>query len=230
MPPTSERQPTSGLPGLDHVFQGLRPGDNLVWLVDALDDFLPFAAPYCQAAAGGGELHYFRFAAHDPLVPAATKPIVHRLDPAEGFERFVAAAHGIIEQAAPGAAMVFDCLSGLADQWCSDRMLGNFFMLVCPLIAGRRATAYFPLLRQRHSFHASTPIAQTTQILLDVYRHNERLYIHPLKVQGRYSATMHMLHCWEERLFRPVTESSTTAEILAARPWAGLESIRLRLG
>ena len=109
-------------------------------------------------------------------------------------------------------------------------MLGNFFMLTCPYVYDRQSLAYFPLLRNCHCFHALTPISETTQIFLDVYRHQGRLYIHPTKVQQRYSATMYMLHLWDDDLFLPVTESTTIAEILTSRPWGGLESVRLRLG
>ena len=41
---------------------------------------------------------------------------------------------------------------------------------------------------------------------------------------------MYMLHAWEGDNFQPVTESSTIAEILTSIPWAGLESVRFRLG
>ena len=41
---------------------------------------------------------------------------------------------------------------------------------------------------------------------------------------------MYMLHAWQGDSFKPVTESSTTAEILTSIPWAGLESVRFRLG
>ena len=41
---------------------------------------------------------------------------------------------------------------------------------------------------------------------------------------------MYMLHRWEGKDFLPVTESSIIAEILTSRPWAGLESVRLRMG
>ncbi len=41
---------------------------------------------------------------------------------------------------------------------------------------------------------------------------------------------MYMLHAWEGDRFLPVTESSTIAEILTSRPWAGLDSVRFRLG
>jgi len=49
-------------------------------------------------------------------------------------------------------------------------------------------------------------------------------------VQQRYSPTMYMLHAWKGDEFLPVTESSTTAEILTSHPWAGMDSVRFRLG
>jgi len=224
-------QLSTGLPGLDRVFRGLIPGDNLVWQVDSLDDFAPFVAPYCEAAAARGrKLVYFRFADHEPLVPESAGATVCHLRTDEGFERFIMEIHRVIQEAGQEAIFVFDCLSTLAEAWCSDRMLGSFFMLTCPYVYDRQSLAYFPLLRNSHSFHATTPIAETTQILVDIYRHRGELYLHPIKVQHRYSATMYMLHRWDDDLFLPVTESSTIAEILTSRPWAGLESVRLRLG
>lgn len=226
-----EHTPSTGLPELDHVFRGLQPGDNVVLQIDSVNDFLPFMLPYCRAAvAGGGKLVYFRFARHDPLVPDSLGATVHHLDISEGFEQFITTVHKKVHEAGPEAYFVFDCLSSLAEDWYSDRMLGNFFMLICPLIHRQKSTAYFPIFRQCHSFHATAAVERTTQILADVYRHKGQLYIHPSKVEGRYSATMHVLHRWEKELFRPVMESSTTAEILTAQPWAGLETIRLRLG
>ena len=224
-------QLSTGLPGLDRVFKGLIPGDNLVWQIESLDDFAPFVGPYCEAAlARGRKLIYFRFAEHEPLVPEGIGVTIHQLSTTEGFEQFITQIHQVIQAAGQGACFVFDCLSTLAEAWCSDRMLGNFFMLTCPYVYDRQSLAYFPLLRNFHSFDASTPIAETTQILIDVYRHKEHLYLHPTKVQQRYSSTMYMLHQWIGDQFLPVTESSTIAEILTARPWAGLESVRLRLG
>ncbi len=224
-------QLSTGLPGLDRVFRGLIPGDNLVWQVESLADLTPLVTPYAEAAlARGRKLIYFRFAEHEPLVPERLGATVCRLSTTEGFERFITQIHGAIKEAGQGAYFVFDCLSTLSEAWCSDRMLGNFFLLTCPYVYDRQSLAYFPLLRNCHSFQATTPIAETTQIFVDVYRHKGQLYLHPIKVQQRYSGTMHMLHRWDGEEFAPVTESSTIAEILTARPWAGLESVRLRLG
>ena len=118
--------PTQDCQDWTHVFRGLMPGDNVVLQVDSLSDFLPFMLPYCRSAvAGGGKLVYFRFARHDPLAPDSLGATVHQLDTEEGFERFIANMHRKVQEAGPGASFVFDCLSSLAEDWCSDRMLGN---------------------------------------------------------------------------------------------------------
>ena len=222
---------STGLPGLDRLLRGLIPGDNLVWQVDRIEDFAPFApAYYHHALAHGKSVVYFRFADHPPLVPDELPITLVKLDTAAGFEQFVTRIHKALGEAGREANFLFDCLSVLADDWCSDRMLGNFFRLTCPYVLDLEALAYFPLLRNCHSFHAMAPITNTTQVFLDVYRHREELYVHPIKVEHRYSPTMHMLHAWEGDEFVPLMESSTTAEILTAMPWTGLDSVRMQQG
>lgn len=222
---------STGLPGLDHALQGLRPGDNVVWQVDTVDDYVPFVRPYCaHALASGRRLVYFRFAKHAPLVSAEQGADVYELRPEEGFEPFITRIHRVIEEVGEGAYYLFDALSELTLELYSDRMLANFYMLTCPHLYALRTVAYYALLKHYHSYHASSPIAETTQILFDVYRHSNRLYVHPRKVQNRYSATMHMLHMWEGDEFRPVTESGVVAEVLTAAEWAGLDPAAERPG
>jgi hypothetical protein len=227
----ADLQLSSGLPGLDRLLKGLIPGDNLVWQVDAIEDYFPFVEPYVsRALVSGRNVVYFRFAEHAPLVPDELPITVCRLQTSQGFEQFITEIHRNVSDAGRGAYFVFDCLSTLAKEWLSDRMLGNFFMLTCPYVYDLESVAYFPLLRNVHSFHATGPIGETTQIFIDVYRHKGGLYVHPTKVQHRYSPTMFMLHEWEGEEFAPVTESSTIAEILTSMPWGGLDSVRLRQG
>lgn len=224
-------QLTTGLRGLDRVLKGLIPGDNIVWQVDSVEDYQPFLPPYCESAlATGRRLVYFRFAKHGPLVSCDSGVDVKPLDPAAGFEKFITEIHKVIESTGRRSFYLFDCLSDLAADWYSDRMLGNFFMLTCPYLYDVEAIAYFSILRGHHSVHASATIANTTQILLDVYRHRDKLYVHPIKVQQRHSPTMYMLHAWEQDSFVPVSESSTIAEILTSSPWGISETARSRLG
>lgn len=222
---------TTGLAGLDKVFKGLIPGDNIVWRVGSIDDYIPFVKPYCtEAMKRGHKLIYFRFAKHEPLVDADCGAEIHQLHPEAGFEAFLDEVHKVIENTGHGGFYVFDCLSELTVDWYSDQMLGNFFMLTCPYLLDVEAIACFSLLRNYHSAGAISAITNTTQILVDVYRHKGGLYIHPLKVQQRYSPTMYMLHAWKGEEFIPVAQSATIAEIMTSSPWRQLTSAGSGIG
>ena len=226
----SDTRLSTGLAGLDQVLRGLIAGDNIVWQVDSIEDFLCFARPYYQdAVRRGRRVVYFRFARHEPLVGQGEGVEIHSLRPEDGFERFITEIHRVIGRVGRGGHYLFDSLSDLAVDWYSDQMLGNFFMLTCPYLFDMETITYFPLLRNYHSSYAITPISETTQVLLDVLRHEGTLYLHPKKVEQRYSSTMYMLHAWRGDEFLPVTQSAMISEILRSGPWRGLDSSDRRL-
>src|SRR5512141_2972666 len=207
--------PSTGMPALDGVLRGLRMGDNVVWQVEAVDDYALLVRPFVdEALRQGRRVVYFRFARHAPLVPEGAAVEVQRLSPALGFESFTASIHRAIEAAGPETFYVFDCLSDLAADWYSDLMLGNFFMVTCPYLYDLDTVTYFALLRDGHSIDAVSSIRGTTQLLIDVFRHKERLYIHPLKVDRRSSPTMYLPHVRDGKAFRPLTESAVLSEVL----------------
>jgi hypothetical protein len=206
--------PSTGSPALDRVLGGLIAGDNVVWQVGSVEDYLPFVRPYCEEALRQGrKFIYFHFERHPELIPPDPRVETHRLEPASGFETFTAAIHSVIARAGRGAFYLFDCLSDLAADWCSDMMLGNFFTVTCPYLWELETIAYFALLRRHHSYRAVAAIRDTTQLLLDVHRHEGAIYVHPLKVFQRYSPTMYLPHVWEAGSFRPVTDSATISGI-----------------
>jgi pyruvate,water dikinase len=210
----AEAHPSTGLPALDRILEGLLAGDNVVWQVASIDDYLPFVRPYCEEALRQHrKLIYFHFERHDELISPDPRIETHRLDPASGFETLTAEIHRVIARAGYGAFYLFDCLSDLAADWYSDMMLGNFFKVTCPYLRELNTIAYFALLRRRHSYRTVAAIRDTTQLLLDVHRHENALYVHPLKVFERYSPTMYLPHVWQGESFRPVTESTTISGI-----------------
>jgi len=220
-------QHTTGLKGLDRSLKGIHPGDNIVWQVDTIEDYQAFVSPYVEEAVRDGRtLIYFRFADHAPLVKASPHVTTVEVDRHAGFENFTGAIHGAIKEGGRGAYYVFDCLSDLAVTWSSDQMLGNFFMLTCPYLYDLETITYFAVFRGQHSQFALTPITNTTQLFLDVYRHAGALYVRPMKVQHRYSDTMNMLHEWRGDAFKPVTASALIASILTSARWSGLVSDR----
>lgn len=222
---------SSGLPGLDRVLQGLMPGDNVVWEVDAIADYLPTLTPLVQEAKKlNRKLIYFRFARHAPLLTESSGVEICVVDPQEGFERFLTRILNVIESAGPGAFYIFDCLSDLAADWFSDRMLGNFFMIACPYLYELDTLAYFALLKEQHSLTATQSIARTAQVMIEVFRKDDHLFIHPLKVWKRSSPSMYSLHSWQGEEFRPVTNSAVIADLLASVPKPWLEFTIYRPG
>jgi hypothetical protein len=216
---------STGLSRLDKVLTGVMPGDNIVWQVDSVEDYKALVVPYAKAArAANRRLIYFRFASHGQLVPDELGAEVHTPNPILGFESFVTHVHQIIEDAGKHAVYVFDCLSELATIWSADQMLGNFFLLTCPRLRDLETVTYFGLYRNHHASFALNPITETTQFLLEVFRHQERPYVRPIKAQHRSPQSMNTIYAWEGDEFRPITNSAIVSEVLASSRWPGLRA------
>jgi hypothetical protein len=206
---------STGLDGLDMAIDGLRIGDNVVWQVDSVEDYAGFVAPFVRRAVKEGKrVVYIRFAGHRPLIGNDEGVSIYELDAASGFESFSAGVHAIATREGEHVYYVFDCLSDLLSAWATDLMIGNFFMVTCPYLFQLNTIAYFSLLRSSHSFKTVARIRETTQLLLDIYNTEDTLYVHPLKVRGRHSATMFLPHKQEGNAFTPVTTSGDTTRLL----------------
>ncbi|MBD3186747.1 pyruvate, phosphate dikinase, partial [Candidatus Bathyarchaeota archaeon] len=221
---------STGMPSLDHVLDGVRAGDNIVWQVNAIEDYIPFVHAFCKKShADEIPLVYFRFGHHEQLLPEGIDANVFQLHPEAGFETFLAKVFSIIEEFGKGACYVFDNLSDLADDWYSDLMLGNFFMLACPYLYDFDTATYFAILRNRHGATVIDRIQGTAQVIIDVFNHDGKTFIHPLKVYDRCSPTMYMLHEKHGDDFKPVIASGLISEIFTTleQPWVDLTARRL---
>ena len=207
---------STGLKGMDRVITGLQMGDNVVWQIDAIDDYIDFVVPFVKKALEDKRrLVYIRFANHKPILEKNKAIKVYELDAMAGFETFSAQLNGIITKEGQGVFYVFDCLSDLLSAWSNDLMIGNFFKITCPFLFELNTIAYFGLLRNSHSFKTIARIRDTTQLLIDVYHYGGNCYIHPLKVWNRYSPTMFLPHVQKKDLFTPIASSVDTARLFS---------------
>lgn len=212
---TQHRHASTGIEPLDHILCGLLPGDNVVWQVEAIEDYATFTKPFAAFAIQQGlPLVYFRFARHAPLFEKHTGMQIVPLDPQLGFETFLDTIHQQIEAQGRGAYYIFDSISDLAADWHSDQMVGNFFMLTCPFLRRLHTVAYFSLLRDFHSPYATVPVLDTTQIMMDVYSNGGKQYVQPVKVAERNSPEMFHLHEYSDGNIRQVKESHIIADVL----------------
>ncbi|MDD3087486.1 MAG: PEP/pyruvate-binding domain-containing protein [Candidatus Omnitrophica bacterium] len=221
---------STGIKGLDSVITGLRLGDNVVWQIDHIDDYLDLVRPFVrQSLKEGRKVVYIRFAAHQELLKPSAKVRRYDLDASAGFESFTARVNNIITAEGEGAYYVFDCLSELLLAWATDLMMGDFFMLTCPYLYELKTVTYFSILRNNHSFKSIARIRETTQLLLDVYRCQESFYIHPLKVWNRYSPTMFLPHLRKGDECIPITDSVNAARLFSYIREKGAENAKRNL-
>jgi hypothetical protein len=221
---------STGVEGLDSIITGLRLGDNVVWQIDDLEDYINLVKPFVhQALKDKKKVIYMRFASHKELLKPSGQIKRYELKAQAGFESFTAKVNSIITQEGEGAYYVFDCLSELLLAWATDLMIGNFFMVTCPYLYELKTVTYFSILRNNHSFKSIARIRETTQLLMDVYHCEGHFYIHPLKVWNRYSPTMFLPHQKEGEKFIPITDSVNAVEILSYIRQKGAQSAKRNL-
>ncbi|MDP1990776.1 MAG: PEP/pyruvate-binding domain-containing protein [Syntrophales bacterium] len=208
---------TSGMASLDQVLQGLRLGDNVVWQVDHLEDYMHFAEPFArQAIRDGRRTIYFRFAPHPPILPAIEGLETIAVSPHAGFDAFSGNLNQIIEAEGREVFYIFDSLSALVVEWATDELLANFFQVTCPFLFELDTVAYFALTRGRHSHSVVARIRDTTQLLLDIYQVKGEMCLQPIKVWDRYSPQMFLPHVMSDSAWMPVFGSGDAAALSAS--------------
>ena len=221
---------STGLPNLDKVLSGLKLGDNIVWQVDSVDNYIDFVKPFVKKALEDKRrMVYIRFSDHKPLVEEHKDIIVYELDASAGFESFSMQLNTIIGKEGKGVFYVIDSLSFLLSEWSNDLMSGNFVKITCPYLYELDTVTYFCLLRNHHSFKTIARIRDTTQLLIDVYHYENNYYVHPLKVWKRYSPTMFLPHIKKGKHFIPITNSADASHLFFNTFAKGAKSIRRNL-
>jgi pyruvate, water dikinase len=206
----------SGIEGLDEAIQGLRLGDNVVWQIDDMEDYRFFVEPFIdQAIEDGRECVYLRFAPHAAVLGSRPGLSVVEVDPGNGFDYFSREVNRIIEKRGREAFYVLDNLSALVVEWATDELLANFFQVTCPYLYELDTVTYFALTRGKHANSVIARIRDTTQVLVDVYRVDGRMYVHPLKVLGRYTPQMYLPHVVTDKSWSTVFQSGEAAAVSA---------------
>ncbi len=207
---------STGLKGFDQVIDHLRLGDNVVWQVDSIAAYKKMVEAYAwQAASEQRKLVYIRFGRQEALLAARPDLKICTIDATRGFESFATEIHHIVKQMGKKVFYVFDCLTELLQYWYSDLMIGNFFRVTCPYLYELNTIAYFAVIRNVHTFSTIAGIRETTQLLLDLYEVNQKIYIHPLKVWQRYSSTMFIPHLIQGEEAICITASAQATELFS---------------
>ena len=192
----NERRISTGIDGLDEAIDFLRPGDTVVWQCEHISDYMYVATRFVtNIARQGKRIAYLRFGDHEEVMDAAAlceggaNVQEYKLDPRVGFETFAVQVHRIIDKEPMGTFFVFDCLSDLQKYWFSDLMISNFFLLISPFLIRRQAIAYQPIDYEKHTYETISRIRKEAPLLVNIRTLDGSVYMHTVKVRGRYTPT-----------------------------------------
>jgi signal transduction histidine kinase len=191
-----ERPVSSGIAALDALLEELRVGDNVVFLTEHREDYVPFVAAVCAYAASLTEgLVYLRGTGSlDALVSILPDARVIQVPlglTAEGAREYLTT-----ELASHRSAryVVCDPLDQLCPSASGAEDAVPLFLALCPLLYRMDTIAYWCIQRESLGRQSIAAIKDCTQILLSLERVQSELHLTPIKVWGRYSADMFRAH------------------------------------
>lgn len=211
---------STGIKGFDDIMGGLYPGDNVVWQVEDINNYRHVANAFAKkSVADGKKVNYIRFGKGNPVIDDLDSVNLFELDLEKGFEEFTMSVHRIIKTQSENAVYVFDSLTYIQRGWYSDLMTVNFFKVTCPYLYKMGAVAYFSIKRNSYTYETIAKIRETTQVLMDIYNVEGSFYIHPLKVEDRYTPILFFPHKIDGDEVTTITSSGEASKLFSNFDW-----------
>ena len=192
--------------GLDGLLGGIRPGDNILWLVPSVKDYRGFVEPFVRNAVREKQsIVYVRLDGSLGIKGRQVKVLDIRKY--AGVREFKEALMSLVSERK--RSFVFDPLN-LA-LFKGEKELLMFFQDVCSHLMREKGVAYF-CMRKGHKSMAVSKLMTIPQILIDVGREGGKTYIQLLKVGGRCFGPMFRPYTLERGFLREVSEKMIDTE------------------
>ena len=140
---------------------------------------------------GKNDLMFARFYEH----PGNTQVV--RIERPKSIEDFTQKLTTIEDSLPPGARYIFDSLTGMQDLWGDENNTYQFFTYMCPRLYDLGTVAYWILEKDAHSQKFKANLRHITQIVLDLYKRKDSLYMKALKLTGRQQRDAFKPHLYE---------------------------------
>ena len=122
---------------------------------------------------------------------------VVRIEDPKDIEKFTQQLNSIEDSFPPGARYVFDSLTGMQDLWGDENNTYRFFTYMCPRLYDLDTVAYWILDKEAHSQKFKANLRHITQVVFDIYRKREMLYVKAIKLDGRHNRDAFKPHLFE---------------------------------
>lgn len=151
-----------------------------------------------------------------------------RIENPKDIEQFTQALNSIEEGLHKGVRYVFDSLTGMQDLWGNEDDTYKFFTHMCPRLYDLGTVAYWILEKDAHSQKFKANLRHITQVVFDLYKRKDKLFIKALKLEGRQDREAFKPHLYElgdEQVTITFPKKDVSTEI-----GYKLRDIRTRLG
>jgi transcriptional regulator with XRE-family HTH domain len=124
---------------------------------------------------------------------------VARIEDPRNIDAFTQTLNAIEDKLPPGARYVFDSLTGMQDLWGDENATHRFFTYMCPRLFDLDTVAYWILEKEAHTPRFKANLRHITQVVLDLSRRKNSLYIKALKFEDREDREIFRAHQYEVR-------------------------------
>lgn len=122
-----------------------------------------------------------------------------KIDDPRDIERFTETLNAIEDKLPPGARYVFDSLTGMQDLWGDENATHRFFTYMCPRLYDLGTVAYWILEKEAHSPRFKANLRHITQVVFDLSKRKNNLFLKALKLEGRQDREVFKPHPFDVR-------------------------------
>ncbi len=129
--------------------------------------------------------------------PHDTFPKIIKVNRPGDISSFSETVNSIQDRLREGARYIFDSLTGMQDLWGDENNTYKFFTYMCPRLYDLRTVAYWILEKEAHSQSFKANLRHITQVVIELYKKKERLFLKALKLDGRSDREAFKPHAYE---------------------------------
>lgn len=122
---------------------------------------------------------------------------VIRVEDPGNVEQFTALLASLEDSTPSGGRYVFESLTGMQDLWGDENRTYKFFTHMCPLLYDLGTVAYWILEKDAHSQKFKANLRHITQVVLELFKRKDKLWIKALKLEGRPNREAFKPHMYE---------------------------------
>lgn len=124
-------------------------------------------------------------------------PRVIRVEDPRNIDQFTSLLVSLEDKFQSGGRYIFDSLTGMQDLWGDENRTYKFFTYICPLLYDLGTVAYWILEKDAHSQKFKANLRHITQVVLELYKRKDKLWIKALKLEGRPNREAFKPHAYE---------------------------------